>query len=714
MAEDKITLDPTTPRELQDEIDHTKTETGAMAMVQEEWEKGINRMQPYHRQWFLNTAYLLGFQHLVWHPSRNRLWLPPSRRRQVRMTSNLMMSAYRINLSKLSSGNAAISVLPNSNEQEDVDAARLAQKVWFHIKNDVHWKQLKRRLIGWVLSCGNGFLLTEWNPNSGEMLSSVKKETREVEKLDEYGLPLIDEQTNAPIIENEEEVVGVEQYRTGKLSIKALSPFSVIPIGSGTELEECDSVIVGEWLSLEEIRRQFPDKGKYVTPEYRDTASTFEKFLDGLVSPTTSQVNPQGASGEPSEKGAVVKRYWQKSTPEFPNGRMIICANNIMLFMGDNPTPKDNNGDSPLPIVHYREIDVPFRLWGRSSLEDQIPDQKAYNKALSIILEHHSLFKGKWIVPRGAHLKESNLDSSADEVVEAIPIGGQMPHMANIHPPQPTLFNVLKQHRENMMEQSGVREVSRGALPSGARSGVAIQLLQESDTTQIGTTAIDIAEADARVANLALLIASERMVVPQKIRIIGKNNEVDVVDNFTGDMLRGNTQVVVAGTLGAPFSLVARKAEILDMEQRGAFINPETGRTDWRTVMELLEFGQTQDVFSEQALDEAQAETENREMVTGAMPMAKRYQDHQLHVKIHNRRRKAPEYIDMIQQQPEIDQLYEQHLQQHGAFLTEEIQAAQQQAMVSQMAGQQGEAMQKEVQNDQFASPDEGIQQGGL
>ena len=712
MAEDKITLDPTTPRELQDEIDHTKTETGAMAMVQEEWEKGINRMQPYHRQWFLNTAYLLGFQHLVWHPSRNRLWLPPSRRRQVRMTSNLMMSAYRINLSKLSSGNAAISVLPNSNEQEDVDAARLAQKVWFHIKNDVHWKQLKRRLVGWVLSCGNGFLLTEWNPNAGEILSSVKEETTEVEQMDEMGNPMMNEM-GEPIMQSKQQVVGVEQYRTGKLSIKTLSPFSVIPIGSGTELDECDSVIVGEWLSLEEIRRQFPDKGKYVTPEYRDTASTFEKFLDGLVSPTTSQVNPQ-SSGVPSEKGAVVKRYWQKSTPEFPDGRLIICANNIMLFMGDNPTPKDSTGDRPLPVVHYREIDVPFRLWGRSSVEDQIPDQKAYNKALSIILEHHSLFKGKWVVPRGAHLKESNLDSSADEVVEAIPIGGQMPHMANIHPPQPTLFNVLKQHRENMMEQSGVREVSRGALPSGARSGVAIQLLQESDTTQIGTTAIDIAEADARVANLALLVAAERMVVPQKIRIIGKNNEVDVVDNFTGDMLRGNTQVVVAGTLGAPFSLVARKAEILDMEQRGAFINPETGRTDWRTVMELLEFGQTQDVFSEQALDEAQAETENREMVNGAMPMAKRYQDHQLHVKIHNRRRKAPEYIELIKQQPQIDQMYEQHLQQHGAFLTEQIQAANAQAMAAQMGGQQqGGAIQEEVQDDQFATPDEGIQQGG-
>jgi hypothetical protein len=709
--EDKITLDPTTPRELQEEIDHTKTETGAMSMVQEEWEKGIRKLQPYHRQWFLNTAYLLGFQHLVWHPSKNRLWLPPSRRKQVRMTSNLMMSAYRINLSKLSGFDTLVSVLPNSNEQEDVDAARLAQKVWFHIKNDIKWRSLKRRLLGWVLSCGNGFLSVEWNPNAGQMLSQVQEEEVEQIKVNEEGDRVLDQFGN-PVMEMRTNVIGVEQFRTGKISMKALSPFSVVPIGSGTELNECDSVIVGEWLSLEEIRRQFPDKGKYVTPEFRDTASTFEKFLDGLVSPTTSQVNPQ-SGGVPSEKGAVVKRYWQKSTPEFPDGRLIICANNVMLFMGDNPTPKNRDGDNPLPIVHYREIDVPFRLFGRSSIEDQIPDQKAYNKALSIILEHHSLFKGKWVVPRGAHLKESNLDSSADEVVEAIPIAGQMPHMINIHPPTPTLFSVLEKHKENMMEQSGVREVSRGALPAGARSGVAIQLLQESDNTQIGTTGIDVRERDAEIANLALLIASERMVVPQKIQIIGKNNEVDVVDNFTGDMLRGNTQVIAAGS-NVPFSLVAKKAEILDMEQRGAFINPETGRTDWRTVMELLEFGQTQDVFSEQALDEAQAETENRQIMSGIMPIAKRYQDQELHVKIHNRRRKAPEYIEMIKQQPQIDQLYDQHLQQHGAFLTEQIQAANAQAM-AQMGGQKqsGAATQEEVQSDQFATPDEGIQQGG-
>jgi len=57
--------------------------------------------------------------------------------------------------------------------------------------------------------------------------------------------------------------------------------------------------------------------------------------------------------------------------------------------------------------------------------------------------------------------------------------------------------------------------------------------------------------------------------------------------------------------------------------------------------------------------------------------------------------------------------MYEQHLQQHGAFLTEQIQAANAQAMAAQMGGQQGGAIQEEVQVDQFANPDEGIQQGG-
>jgi len=184
------------------------------------------------------------------------------------------MSSYRINLAKLSGFDTLVSVLPNSNEQEDVDAARLAQKVWFHIKNDVHWRQLKRRLLGWVLSCGNGFVLTEWNPNAGEMLSQPQEEEIEVRQVNEDGVPILDQEGN-PITERRKEIVGIDQYRTGKVSMKPLSPFSVIPIGSGTELEDCDSAIVGEWLSLEEIRRQFPEKGKYVVPEVRDTASTF-------------------------------------------------------------------------------------------------------------------------------------------------------------------------------------------------------------------------------------------------------------------------------------------------------------------------------------------------------------------------------------------------------------------------------------------------------
>jgi hypothetical protein len=63
-------------------------------------------------------------------------------------------------------------------------------------------------------------------------------------------------------METKKEVVGVEKYRTGKLSIKTLSPFSVVPIGSGTELDDCDSAIVGRMVIFRRNKKAISRKRK--------------------------------------------------------------------------------------------------------------------------------------------------------------------------------------------------------------------------------------------------------------------------------------------------------------------------------------------------------------------------------------------------------------------------------------------------------------------
>src|SRR3990167_6601863 len=140
------------------------------AFVDRLWEQGLNHLQPYHRQWYINIACLMGFQHLQWHPTLNRLWLPPGQRRRVRMTSNLMMPAFKINLSKLVSLDTQIAVRPNSGEQEDMDAARLGRHFWEHIKHEIEWKAKKRAIGSWALSAGNAFVEALWDKNSGERL----------------------------------------------------------------------------------------------------------------------------------------------------------------------------------------------------------------------------------------------------------------------------------------------------------------------------------------------------------------------------------------------------------------------------------------------------------------------------------------------------------------------------------------------------------------
>jgi hypothetical protein len=226
-------------------------------------------------------------------------------------------------------------------------------------------------------------------------------------------------------------------------------------------------------------------------------------------------------------------------------------------------------------------------------------------------------------------------------------------------------------HQRNIEDSSGVREVSKGINPAGTRSAMAIQELQEADNSQIAITSQASSEEDAKVATMSLRLVEQNMKMPQKLRIVGKNASTTVIEGFTGDQLRGNTQVVAAGPT-VPFSLTAKRAEILDLAAQGYFSDPETGLPDRKLVLEMLEFGKVEDVFSEESMEETQAAEENRMMERGQPMPARGYQDHILHSKLHDRRRKSPEYQRLIQQAPQIEQIYDAHQLMHAEFLREE------------------------------------------
>ena len=616
-----------------------------VSFVDRLWDNGLQALQPYHRQWYINIAFLLGFQHLVWHPTNNRLWLPPGQRRRIRMTSNRIMPAFRINLSKLVSLDTQVAVRPNSGEQEDMDAARLGRHFWEHIKHEIEWKAKKRAIGSWALSAGNAFVEALWDKNSGERLLARTS----------AGQP--------------------EEIRAGKIFARYISPFAVVPVGQGNSVEDLQGLIIGDWMPMARIREEFPDKAKDVKPSERKKGSTFEERLESLVSPSTGTQTRQFAT-EDDDKGALVLRYYERESSEYPQGRLIIRAGGVTLHDDINPTPPDADGRVHIPVVQYKDIDIPFRFWGRSFIEDMIPDQKGYNKMESSALEHLAIAgKPKALVPRGAKLKETSMDNSPDEVLEYTPVAGLKPDWMRLEPVPQAYFVMMDRHSRNMDDQSGVREASRGINPPGARSGLAIQELQEADNTQIAITSQGFSDADAKVASLILRITEKYMMVPQKIRIVGRNSMVDIIEEkFTGNMLRGNTQVISAGPT-IPFSLIAKKAEILDLVSMGILgMDEETGKVDSRLVLDLLDFERTEDVFSDRALEETRIAEENRMMIgLRGIPVAKPYQNHMLHIKGHNRKRLTPEYQRLVETEIEIEGTFQAHIDEHANHLRNEV-----------------------------------------
>src|SRR5439155_248203 len=98
--------------------------------------------------------------------------------------------------------------------------------------------------------------------------------------------------------------------------------------------------------------------------------------LTGLGSTGSSQM---------IENGAVVKEYYERPTAKYPKGRLIVVANNVMLYIGDSPYEGNEQGDWH-PYSECRWEIVPGRFWGKGPLDNAVEIQKQINSIDSIIV----------------------------------------------------------------------------------------------------------------------------------------------------------------------------------------------------------------------------------------------------------------------------------------------------------------------------------------
>ncbi|HEX7073349.1 MAG TPA: hypothetical protein VF226_04855 [Hyphomicrobiaceae bacterium] len=626
-----------------------------IALVEERYEIGKEHRRPYEEQWRMNLAFYVGKQWHIVHPATGKLIEPPSPPWRVRMVANYLLSFVWALFAKLTKNRPVMVAKPATGEEDDINAARRASKLLDYLWRHLELDDVRNLALLWMLTCGKAFMKTYWDGQAG---------------------PQIDEFIGDRAI----------TFFVGEVAVEAASPFEVVvdPAADSTgTLKGAEWMIHEKIRTVESIEEQY---GVRVPPEDVSKAD----FADFVASGFTRgfDVEDRTSSSKKLDHHAIVKEYWERPSPRFPNGRMIAVASGKLLVDGPFPMTQRRNSDPNVPFhpdrrfpfVELQHIIVPGQFWPMSLVEGCISLQRQINRVISKLQEQALILSsGKILSPWGA-IDEKRI---TDEPGQVVSYRGAVPPTFWTPPPLPqSLFNLISVYLETMRDIMGVRETSLGAPPPGVRSGVALSLLLEQDETKLGPVVANVEKAFSGIGSRILCLAQQNYLEPRTVEIAGRNGIAETIDFYAADIRSTDVEVQAGSAL--PKLKSAQQQFIVSLAESG-FIDirdPE----ERRRALKLMDAGIFEPEVDEETLDEQRAELENKRMAAGIGQLPNHWENHQVHIREHNRFRKTDDFERL---DPLTKQLFEIHVRQHEMLAMQLAQQDLQRAAVIQGAVQQ-------------------------
>jgi hypothetical protein len=576
-----------------------------------------------------NTAYLLGYDS-VYFDSRSRQLRPYSGLagypQKSRVHANLVLPTIQNRLSRLAKNPPRYDVRPNTNGQEDKDAARLTLKVINNVWDQERINEKRIHLYMWMQQGGHAWGKVYWDGMKGKQFATPEGE-----------------------IEHE-----------GDIGFDVCSPLEVYIDTLAQRVSDAQWLIQAKVRKLAYFRNNYGEKGKEVKQE-----GAWLTSIQNLIKINNMSSKTQGGQMDTDMKDSAIEiAYYEKASKRYPEGRMIVIANGVLLTYKSLPCGEIN-------FVKFDDIQVGGKFYSESVITHIRPLQDQFNRNLRRKAEF--LNKGlnlKFISAKGAGLQESSLTDNT-EVVQYNPVPNAEAPKAVTPPQLPQyVYTDGETLKADMAEISGISEVSKGQMPSASIPAIGMQLLQEADETRIGIVTESNENSWADVGRLIAKYAARYYNGQRYLKEAGQSGEY-VVKEFTGEDLKESFDVVVVRGSTLPNSKTLKRQELLNAYQQGLLGDPNDP-TIRRKLLEHLEFGDVSGIWEDQFVNDAQIKRSMDEIEQGLIPQIHPDDDHQAHFDYKNRLRKTDKFLSYP---PEVKQIFLDNLEQHKAFIVQAVQA---------------------------------------
>jgi len=618
----------------------TQTEEDMLlwSVVKEKYDLGLELRRPFEREWMINLAFLAGRQYVFFNSQAHMLQQIARIKGRPRRVDNILLPKWRRLVADLIRDDPQMTVVPNTNEDEDIKSAKVGSKVLQYFWRSSRMKRKRRELAGWIYVTGNGFLDDRWNSKLGP--TSVDPKSGKLVYL-------------------------------GDVDAGVWSPFEIIlPVVflGDTDLHRMPWIIKAKWRTLDYIRGNYK-RGIEVTAESGATATFGADLISGRVGTANTKI-----------QGAVMMEFYHQPCLDYPNGLAITAANGIVLQSAEYPFNSYN-------LEHFKDIDIPGVFWGRATFTEAVPLQVRWNKTNNSVDEFNQVVgKGKLLTPKGSQL-EVLPDDTHGETIQYKPVMGHVPKWMDLTELPRSIELSLNTAKASLEDLYSAHEVSRGTNKSDIRSGDMVALLLEQDAFGKLPSHAVFEEGLEAWGTRILKRFQDGYNTARMIKIVGRENEYEVF-SFKGSDLRGNTDVSVKRQSSLPESRVLRNQVTMDRFAKGLYgdpVDPEVRRH----VMNMLDDAVVDDLYGDTKLDEMYARYENNTLISGQVTDLKvnQYDNHSIHMQEHNHFRKTLDYQKVKLQNPkafmELELIFETHAMQHQLFLKQlEEQMIQRQAML--------------------------------
>ena len=495
------------------------------------------------RTWFRNILYYLGEQWLSWFESRNTF----GRRSEINVNiptpvSNMVRDYVKSTVALTTNKNFATTVWPNSREQSDKDAAKLAELVirWLDTINDNEAEDIKELTEFWRTICGNAFVRVFPDNDPGKY-----------------------------VIGNAGEIIPAPP----ECAIEVVIPFNVEVDSLGLLLR--DKAYIG----IKSLKSKAWVEAKHDI-ELKGTESLAEVEYQKQLMTLVSNVSPWKGRGFDTSnleinslQLVVYKEMEFKPTKEYPKGRYTVTVGDqVIVNKAEMPIPVAKDGSWYYTLTHFVFNNTPGSFWGTGGVDDLISPQNTVNEIDQAMSTNRRSLGRPWVLtPAALSLKRISARGQALLALEYNhkSAGGAKPEVQPGTPYPSQILDERKIHKEVAQEAAGdPKNVLRGQTPGSGASGVMVDILRETAEQSHTPDIKRFYRAWNRVQKKRLIIVQDITKVTQLIKIPGEGNEI-LIRNFKGADLRNNTDVKLELDSGSSTTNAGRNQFLMTLIEQG-------------------------------------------------------------------------------------------------------------------------------------------------